>query len=419
MASKKAAKEEKLGLNDLYVIFAGMRGVRRGTIEALYKAGYTSLEKIASSSVEELTKVKGVGERVAEKLIERAKEYLGETSGGLKEVLEGIPRLRREAMEEILKRYSSVEALRRASVEDLMEIKGIGRALAVKIIESVGGEVKETAGVKRGRGMKLEEFLEALGGMRGIRKSTIEAIYKAGYNTPEKVASATVEELTEIKNVGPKAAVRIRERALELVGKGKPPEEKAEEVPVEKEVEEINIADILSSIPRLRKSTVDEILQRYPDLHSLKGATKEELMEIKGVGESTAEKIIETVSKIEAPKREEETAEEKPKEKKPGALDGILKSFKGIAQKIKGIFFPEKKRIKEETKQENKEDGGENVERKIERFEDIEGVSEEIAKKLREGGYRNIEELREATVEDLIMIEGIDEELARKILNSI
>ncbi|OYT49270.1 hypothetical protein B6U83_02595 [Thermoplasmatales archaeon ex4484_36] len=94
--------EQKLSLNDFYVIFSGMRGVRREALEAIYGAGYDTVEKLQNATIEELIKIKGVGEKVAEKVIARAKEYGG---GRLEEILLTIPRLRRDVVQEIINRY--------------------------------------------------------------------------------------------------------------------------------------------------------------------------------------------------------------------------------------------------------------------------------------------------------------------------
>ena len=58
-------------------IAAGAKGItcsKIGEAETLVNAGLDSLEKIASSSVEKLIKVNGIGEKKAKTLIESAKE---------------------------------------------------------------------------------------------------------------------------------------------------------------------------------------------------------------------------------------------------------------------------------------------------------------------------------------------------------
>lgn len=66
---KKAAKEE-VGLSEL-------SGVGEKTVESLKEAGFKSAKDIAKAKIEELTQVKGIGEKKAEKLIEEAKKITG------------------------------------------------------------------------------------------------------------------------------------------------------------------------------------------------------------------------------------------------------------------------------------------------------------------------------------------------------
>ena len=53
-----------------------MPGVGEKLLEALKEAGFVSLEKIVSASVEQLTEVKGLGAAKAEKVIAKAKALL-------------------------------------------------------------------------------------------------------------------------------------------------------------------------------------------------------------------------------------------------------------------------------------------------------------------------------------------------------
>jgi N utilization substance protein A len=68
-AKKKAAKE-KVSLEEL-------SGVGEKTLASLKEAGFKSVEDIAKAKTEDLTQVKGIGEKKAEKLIEEAKKLTG------------------------------------------------------------------------------------------------------------------------------------------------------------------------------------------------------------------------------------------------------------------------------------------------------------------------------------------------------
>lgn len=55
----------------------------------------------------------------------------------------------------------------------------------------------------------------------------------------------------------------------------------------------------------------------------------------------------------------------------------------------------------------------------IKEIEDVPGIDEAVAKKLRDAGYQDLSELREAVPEDLVLIEGIDKELAERICSAL
>jgi len=67
---KKKAAKEKISLEEL-------SGVGEKTVASLKEAGFNSVEDIAKAIAEELTQVKGIGEKKAEKLIEEAKKLAG------------------------------------------------------------------------------------------------------------------------------------------------------------------------------------------------------------------------------------------------------------------------------------------------------------------------------------------------------
>jgi hypothetical protein len=53
------------------------------------------------------------------------------------------------------------------------------------------------------------------------------------------------------------------------------------------------------------------------------------------------------------------------------------------------------------------------------KFEDIPGVDQAMAQKLRDSGYLDIDELKEAIPDDLMMIEGISKEMAESICSNL
>jgi len=71
--TSKGKKEKEQETSDI----SSLEGVGPKTKTLLEEAGFDSIEKIAGSSVEELTKIKGVGEKTAEKMLKNAKKLAG------------------------------------------------------------------------------------------------------------------------------------------------------------------------------------------------------------------------------------------------------------------------------------------------------------------------------------------------------
>jgi len=75
--------------------FTQLEGVGRKKAEALYEAGFRSLEELKKASVEELSKVEGIGETLAKKIKEQLEEAEREVLGERNEELERLLRVRR------------------------------------------------------------------------------------------------------------------------------------------------------------------------------------------------------------------------------------------------------------------------------------------------------------------------------------
>ncbi len=78
---KSESQERQKGQEETQLkqdVLSEVEGIGPKLAEVLIKAGFTTVEKIASVGVEHLATVQGVGEKTAEKIIEGAKKYLAE-----------------------------------------------------------------------------------------------------------------------------------------------------------------------------------------------------------------------------------------------------------------------------------------------------------------------------------------------------
>lgn len=68
---EKLAERIRYGVREELIPLTRLKGIGRVRARALYKAGYTSLEKLKTITVEDLTRVLGIGRKMAEKILEQ------------------------------------------------------------------------------------------------------------------------------------------------------------------------------------------------------------------------------------------------------------------------------------------------------------------------------------------------------------
>jgi len=74
-AQEEGAKEEVAAVSG--TALSELKGVGEKTLESLQNAGFETIESIKEATVEDLVKIKGIGEKKAEKIIEEAKKFKG------------------------------------------------------------------------------------------------------------------------------------------------------------------------------------------------------------------------------------------------------------------------------------------------------------------------------------------------------
>ncbi|MEM3818821.1 MAG: DEAD/DEAH box helicase [Nitrososphaerota archaeon] len=68
---EKLSERIKHGVREELLPLTRLKGIGRVRARALYRAGYTSIEKLRAVTVEDLTRVLGIGRRIAEKILEQ------------------------------------------------------------------------------------------------------------------------------------------------------------------------------------------------------------------------------------------------------------------------------------------------------------------------------------------------------------
>jgi N utilization substance protein A len=72
------ARSEQVAMENIQRLFASVEGVGPALAEVLQKAGFTTVEQLASATPEHLSAVQGIGDKTAEKIIDGAKKFVAD-----------------------------------------------------------------------------------------------------------------------------------------------------------------------------------------------------------------------------------------------------------------------------------------------------------------------------------------------------
>jgi len=147
--------------------------------DVLIEAGIDSVEKLANSSVEDLTQLKGIGKATAEKFVSNAKELLGEPKEAAKESDDAVTDQSSEAIEKAKKEEEEAKKLE----EEAKKLEEKKKKLEGKKVEE--GDfvlLKMTARTQKGKIFRVSSEEDAKkAGMYEEEKA------QQGYYTPEFV----------------------------------------------------------------------------------------------------------------------------------------------------------------------------------------------------------------------------------------
>jgi ERCC4-type nuclease len=240
------------------------------------------------------------------------------------------------------------------------------------------------------------EFLMAV---PGVGRTMAENVIAKGYSTKDDLVRLTNEDLVQVPGVsGPMA-----ERILAKISKDLPRTDSA--APAEGKG-----GPVVFKIKDETKSKDGELCPSGEGKTEVSGVTIEPCPQTDGEGAKPEAKSADKKEKKpeDAPKSQDK--------KEPGFFQRLIAPLSNIFKK-KPIEAPAKK--EDEIKVEVQDKGTTVIELKGEDFTSIPGVTPQIATQLRQAGYQNVSELKEAITEDLVMIEGIDEATAKAIIAAL
>jgi DNA repair protein RadC len=417
--------KKKLRKAEVVAFLTSSGAIREGLAKSLYEQGLDRWNKLVDGDENYFLSFRGVGLKTAAVLIDLAREKRREFEteeersqrlSAVKALLEDVPRLRGSATKDMIKKgFDSVEKISKAEPDELINVKGVGPKLALVIIE----HAKETLTAK-----PMEEVTVII-----EPPPTTPIIEEAtGLSAEESPKEeAKIEGSLEQKGFFSKfleGLKRFFSPAKDEVVKESPKDAPVPtEAPAPAEVKENETPPVVGSNVTAEVPPGNVTVEAVPEEAPKEGETPpapEPSIEPPAAGaiEESKDKPLEPVGT--------------PLENKPSFFD-----------KLKGMIFggpkeetsaAPKVEPKVETLPEPVEDGpkegttqqpvvGETVAAGgvtgPERFEDIPGVDAGMAQKLRDSGYMNVAELREAIPEDLMMIDGITKEMAESICSAV
>ncbi len=131
-------------------------GVGGETAEEIRKHGFTAIQYIADSSVDELTKIPNIGKKGAEKIIECAEERSGEK-------IEDLSDIDQEVIETLKEHgYKTIKDVATSSLEKLIKIPKLREGRAMEVKGSAQELLRETGGDTQGYERALKGAISAV-----------------------------------------------------------------------------------------------------------------------------------------------------------------------------------------------------------------------------------------------------------------
>ncbi len=264
------AEDEERSKDDIVGTFSELPGIGKLKAEALYEAGFETLEDLEESSTDDIAEAEGIGPKLAEAIKEgldeiQAVKAVPDQVANLMD-LQGMTPEAAESLSEA--GFTSKEDFKEIPYPQLANIDNVGEALAERIKDQVINEDEA-----------LKEFQQFDG--IGVKKS--QNIWEAGYRTIYDLRRATTAELALIEGVHSSLAQSIKQEVgdepLRPADMGIEVIPAEEQYPVREYTDtEEEILDIMEDLDDvdLPVKVVGDIASRWEEVNG----TKDELKEI-------------------------------------------------------------------------------------------------------------------------------------------
>jgi len=182
--------------------FTDLPGIGKSKAEALFDAGFKTVDDLIRASVQQIAGAEGIGPKLAQSIKAALPAEVPVQEGDLAEImgLKGVTKPIAEAM--FRHGFRTKEDIKRTPIEYLLDLDEVSEELAESLKDQV---------------INIEESIEEFMEISGIGRSKAEALIEAGYKTIYDLQRASLEDLQEIQAIGEELAERIKDEVGEFV----------------------------------------------------------------------------------------------------------------------------------------------------------------------------------------------------------
>jgi DNA-directed RNA polymerase subunit A" len=182
--------------------FTDLPGIGKSKAEALFDAGFKDVNELIRASVQQIAGAEGIGPKLAQSIKAALPTEVPVMEGDLTEILT-LKNITKPAAEAMWRAgFRSKEDIKRTPIEYLLDLDEVSEEMAESLKDQV---------------INIEESIEEFMEISGIGRSKAEALIEAGYKTVYDLQRASLDDLQEIAAIGEELAERIKDEVGEFV----------------------------------------------------------------------------------------------------------------------------------------------------------------------------------------------------------
>ena len=211
--------------------FTDLPGIGKSKAEALYDAGFRTVDDLIRASVQQIAGAEGIGPKLAQSIKASLPAEVPVDEGDLGELM-ALKTVTKPIAEALYRHgFRTKEDLKKTPIEYLLDIDEVSEEMAESLKEQV---------------INIEESIEEFMEISGIGRNKAEALIEAGYKTVYDLQRASLDDLSEIEAIGDELAERIKDEVGEFVDP-------------RQQYEGVEYAEVVSTIPPWEEKVIDTL----------------------------------------------------------------------------------------------------------------------------------------------------------------